>query len=106
MNQATIQNLMGNWVARESFTTLAEVRVIDPASSWEWYIFAINPEYPDEIMVVVNGWELTVEQLSYTELTEMRNLFGDELEVDNSYRPMPVHKIITELKAKRGEYVT
>lgn len=80
--------LMNNWGEKaDSMACLAEVRVYDPLSSWECYIYAMNPEDEDEIACIIAGFEVEVCDWRLSELNSVFNETGDTPELDTEYRP-------------------
>lgn len=98
------QKLMKNWGERaDSLECLAEVRVFDPLSSWECYIYAMNPDDQDEISCILNGFELEVSSWSMKSLQASFNEHGEHPIIDLEYRPrqaFELFKILNERKRK------
>ena len=78
---------------------LAEVRVYDPMSSWECYIYALNPEDEDEICCIIKGFFVEVTTWKLSELFQRFNVEGECPVVDYEYRPRracDLFKILSE----------
>lgn len=104
LNPHQKQKLMKSWGEKaDSMACLAEVRVFDPLSSWECYIYAINPDDEDEISCIINGFELEVSTWSMKSLEASFNEHGEHPIIDKEYRPrqaVDLFKILTERKIK------
>ena len=82
------EKLKENWGDKaDSLECYAEVRVFDPLSPWECFIYAMNPENEDEISCIVRGFEVEVMQWSLSELASRFNSNGDCVQLDYEYRP-------------------
>lgn len=84
----------------ESMNCYVEVRVFDPRSSWECYIYAMNPEDEDEICCIIKGFFVEVSAWKMSELANRFNSEGDNLQIDYSYNP---RKAVEELKRLKEE---
>jgi hypothetical protein len=91
INSAQSEKLKANWGDKaESMACMAEVRVYDPLSFWECYIFAQNPEDENEIMCLIHTNKLSspgVSKWTLQELCALYNQDGEGVEVDQEYRP-------------------
>lgn len=85
----------------DSMTCLAEVRVFDPLSNWECYIYAMNPDNDDEICCIINGFCVEVCDWSLEELCNRFNSEGERVQIDYEYRPRRALEIFKKL---RGDY--
>ena len=85
------KKLKANWgVKADSMACLAELRVYDPLSSWQCYIFAQNPENDNEIMCLISGGknlEPMVTEWTLHELSLLYNAHGEGVQIDQEYRP-------------------
>jgi hypothetical protein len=66
---------------------MAEVRVYDPLSSWECYIYALNPQDEDEICCIIKGFFVEVTTWKLSEIQQRFNSEGEHVVVDNEFRP-------------------
>ena len=85
---------------------LAEVRVYDPLSDWQCYIYAVNPNNDDEIMCLISGGknlEPIVTEWTFSELGLLYNSDGEGVQVDDEYRPRRVAEIFKKL-SETGVY--
>ena len=87
LNNQQKEKLKNNWANADSMECMAEVRVYDPLSFWECYIYAMNPEDEDIIACIIKGFTLEVCVWSMSELEKNFNRDGEFLEVDIEYRP-------------------
>jgi len=95
------KKLIANWGDEaEAMECTAEVRVYDPLSSWECYIYALNPENEDEIWCIVKGFFVEVSKWSLQELFSRYNTEGELVQVDDEYVPRHVSEIYRILKER------
>ncbi len=84
-----------------SMSCMAEVRIYDPLSAWECYIYAMNPEDEDEISCIINGFTIEAIEWRLNELYERYNVEGEPVQLDQEYRPRraaELFKILHERK--------
>lgn len=98
------QKLMRNWGEQaNSLNCFAEVRVYDPLSSWECYIYAMNPDNENEIQCLISGGRniepITTEWTMY-EISMLYNSHGEGVEIDEEYRPRVVSEILKKLEGR------
>lgn len=91
INAQTLSKLKQNWGDKaESLSCMSEMRVYDPLSDWQCYIYAVNPDNEDEIMCLISGGKniepLTTNWTLY-ELNLLYNSHGEGVEIDIEYRP-------------------
>src|ERR1043166_3094410 len=103
LSQKQTEKLKANWgELTETMECNAEVRVYDPLSDYECYIFGINQENEDEILCIINISGAEVAQWSLKELEACYNSHGEGLQVDFEYRPRQAKEIYRRLI--RGSY--
>jgi hypothetical protein len=94
-----MQKLQANWgELAEAMECNAEVRVYDPLSHWQAFIYAQNPEDLDQIKVIVGGFTIETCDMTVSELFQMYNGFGECVQVDPFFRPMKAAKLLRMLK--------
>ncbi len=82
-----------------SMACMAEVRVFDPLSPWECYIYALNPENEDEICCIIKGFSVEITEWRLSELASRFNAEGEPVQIDSNYRPQraaELFKILNE----------
>ncbi len=91
--------LKNNWGDKaNSMDCMVEVRVYDPLSSWECYIFAMNPDNEDEISCIIKGFFVEiVEAWSVKEIMSRFNSEGESLQIDYEYRPRKAAELFKTL---------
>mgnify|MGYP001564356948 CR=1 FL=1 len=98
-----IEILKNNWGAlADSLACNAELRVYDPLSRWECFVFAINPEDEDEMACIINGFDVEVCHWRFSELWARYNAHGEAPTIDREFRPRNAGEIYKTLKAKHG----
>jgi len=96
------EKLMENWGEKaECLTCNAEVRVYDPLSSWECYIYAMNPENNDEILCLISGFYVELCGWYMTELESCYNMIGEPPQLDSEYRPRQVSSLLKLITDRR-----
>lgn len=105
LNNKQIEKLTANWGEKaDSMACFAEVRVYDPLSFWECYIFALNPEDNDEIDCIVKVGKdqaPTVERWFLTNIKGLFNYHGEGVQLDNEYRPRRAAELFKKLSELR-----
>ncbi len=95
--------LMKNWGEKaDAMACKAEVRFYDTLSSWECFILAINPEEHDQIACIINGYIPDVHVWSFEELYGMYNSDGENLCLDNEFRPRLASEIFKDLRDRHA----
>lgn len=95
------EKLKASWGDKAtSMACMAEVRVYDPLSPWECYIYALNPENEDEICCILNGFTLEVCEWRLSELASRFNAEGERVQVDYDYRPCRAAELFKILNQK------
>lgn len=95
------ENLFKSWgEIADSMQCKAEVRVYDPLSSWECYIYALNPEDEDEMCCVINGFYVEAIKWRLSDLFSYYNMHGEAAEIDYEFRPREIGEIYKILKSK------
>ncbi len=102
LNTNQLDKLKSNWGEKaESMACMAEVRVYDPLSSWECYIYALNPQDEDEISCIIKGFTVEVCDWRLSEMFKHFNSHGEPPEIDVEYRPRraaELFKYLSELE--------
>jgi hypothetical protein len=100
-----VRALMQNWGDKaQALDCLAYTRFYDPLSSWECYIYAVNPEDPDEILCIIHGEFTSVEVWNIKALFTLFNAHGENLLLDQEYVAQNVRTILNNLARKHGTY--
>ncbi len=98
ISQNLKNKLMANWGEKaDSMACMAEVRIYDPLSPWECYIFAMNPEDEDEIACIFNGYSVEVCDWRLSEMATMFNELGENPLIDYEYRPRQAAALLKKL---------
>lgn len=92
------EKLKASWGDKaSSMACMAEVRVYDPLSPWECYIYALNPENEDEICCIIKGFFVEVCEWRLSELASRFNANGEPVQVDYEYRPRRAAELFKSL---------
>jgi len=75
-----------------SGSSIAKVKLFDPASSWTWYVAEYDAE-SREAFGLIDGHEKELGYFSMIELVEYRSPMGLPLERDIHYRPTPLAEL-------------
>lgn len=93
-----MQKLQSNWGdLADALECNAEVRVYDPHSSWQCYIYAQNPEYPDELKSILCGFSIEVCDICLSEIESLYNIYGEKVMIDEYFRPIKASKLLKKL---------
>ena len=94
----TKQKLLANWGEKaSSMACMAEVRIYDPLSPWQCYIYAMNPEDENEILCIIKGHEVEVCEWKMSELEIAFNSDGEPPLIDDEYRPILASEVYKKL---------
>lgn len=95
----TLKNkLKANWGERaDCLACNAEVRIFDPLSAWECYLYAMNPHDEDEIACILNGCFVSINRWSVKELQAVYNSSGLPPIIDCDYRPLQAQELYKKL---------
>lgn len=103
INKSTIARLMANWGDRaDAMACNAEIRLYDSSSDWCAYIFAMNPEDPDQVVCIFNGFDVGVETASMDHLLGLFNPNGDFPLIDRDFRPMDAQILLKKLTERKN----
>ena len=101
LSYSQIERLKKSWGEKaSSLSCKAEVRVYDPLSFWQCYIFALNPENEDEIECIIKTGRNEFPSVEKWTISEIKSLFNSEGEaviVDQEYRPIMAAQIFKKL---------
>jgi len=104
LNEITKQKLMKNWGEKaDSLECMAEVRVYDPSSSWECFIYALNPNDEDEIECIIRGSKMEEPFIcvwAFSRMASFSNSLMDGVVIDHEYRPMHAAILFNKLGGK------
>jgi len=103
LSDAVKNRLIKNWGDKaNALSCYAEVKFIDPLSSWVCYIFAMD-ENEENLQCLLYSDTLGVEitTQSINELQNKYNEHGEHPVIDNEYRRMRVTEIIRRLRHER-----
>lgn len=79
-------------------------KFFDPCGSWTWYVLNQDPETPDYLWGIVDGYEVEMGSFSLSELqTAKLAIPGLSIERDKFFEPMPAKDLWERLM--RGEHV-
>jgi len=94
LNNKQKEKLKASWGEKaSSMACMAEVRVYDPLSPWECYIYAMNPDDEDEICCLIKGFFVEVAEWRLNELASCFNAHGEPPKIDYEYRPRRVSEL-------------
>jgi len=85
----------------EAMECNAEVRVYDPNSSWQCFIYAMNPEDENEIMTIEAFGRPYEIHHGVGEMSRLLNMYqsnGEPLEIDFEFRPRNAGEILRKLR--------
>ena len=101
LNAKQKQALLKNWGEKaDALECLAEVRFYDPTSTWECYIYALNPQDEDEcdcIVKVSHQQRATIERWFLSNIALVFNRDGESVQIDEDYRPRVASEILKKL---------
>lgn len=99
------EKLKASWGEKaDCLATVAELRVFDPLSPWECFIYAMNPEDEDEIACILHGFTVEVCHWRLSELASHFNAEGESPIVDREFRPRKAETILRMLRGQNGSW--
>ena len=103
LTQIQKEKLKASWGEKaDCLAATAELRVYDPLSCWECYIFAMNPEDQDEIACILHGFTVEVCNWRLSELSNHFNEEGERPVFDRQYRPRKAETILRILEGRNA----
>ena len=97
--KAQAQYLFGNNMQQQMIVA----KFFDPCGSWTWYVMNQDPDDPDYLWGIVDGFEVEVGSFSLAELQTITGPLGLGIERDSHFRPRPAMDVWEKLN--RGEHV-
>ena len=95
------EKLKASWGEKAScMACMAEVRVYDPLSTWECYIYALNSEDEDGIECIIRLSDKQPASLETWRLSELfltYNVAGENVIIDHEYRPRNTEELFRVL---------
>lgn len=95
------QKLKQNWAGAEALACKAEVRLYDPASKWQCYLVAIDPQDDDTAYGIISSNPQEPPQATVFGLQSIFSMFnslGEGIRLDASYRPILASSILKKLQ--------
>lgn len=102
--QKTLDKLELNWGdVAEGMACKCELRIFDPTSSRELYVYAINQD--DDLFKAVYADSKTVDNIQeqFHELVMYLREMPDAFQIDNYYVPRNINEVYKKLKEMRNE---
>jgi hypothetical protein len=85
------------------FEQMVIAKLFDPCGSWTWYLMNQDPEDPDYLWGIVDGFEVEMGSISLSELESFKGKFGLGIERDLYFNPIPAREIWEKLN--KGQHV-
>jgi hypothetical protein len=96
------QRLRDNWGDKaNAMECYAEVKLIDPVTSWTCYVYALDPGDEDTILCLFPNGMSMIGEWSLDQLNTSYNLDGEYLVIDTEYRPMIASTLYRKLQGKK-----
>ena len=93
------EKLKKNWGEKaDSLQCKAEVRLYDDQSTWECFIYAMNPQDEDDVKLILKGFTVEICDGSMDALRSMFNANGEPLKRDYHYIPRMADTIYRKLR--------
>lgn len=94
LSESTKNKLKAHWGDKaDALDCMAELRVYDPLSAWQVYIYAMNPDDENEISILVSvnaGIPPFLTNATMHEINTLFNKDGEKFKIDVEYRPRNV----------------
>lgn len=82
----------------------AEARFYDPCSTWQCYLLAMNPQDQDEIVCILDGFDVELCNYSLKELFTKYNVEGECVMCDTEYKPRIAAQIFKTLNERKNPW--
>ncbi len=79
------------------------VKFFNPCGSWSWYVMNQDPEDPDYLWGIVDGFAVEMGSFSLSELQSFKGNFGIGIERDLYFTPIPAREVWEKLN--KGQHV-
>ncbi len=79
---------------------LIVAKFFDPQGSWSWYLMNQDPEDPDYLWGIVDGFEVEMGSFSLGELQHFRGRFGLGIERDLNFEPLSAKELWEKLNKR------
>jgi hypothetical protein len=79
------------------FGQMVVAKFFDPCGSWSWYVMNQDPEDPDYLWGIVDGFEVEMGSFSLSELESGNGRLGLGLERDLYFKPIPASEVWEKL---------
>ncbi len=79
---------------------LIVAKFFDPQGSWSWYLMNQDPEDPDYLWGIVDGFEVEMGSFSLGELQHFRGRFGLGIECDLNFKPLSAKELWEKLNKR------
>jgi hypothetical protein len=101
INATQSERLKANWGYKaDAMACMAEVRLYDPMSHWQCFIYAMNPEDDNEIQCILsvgNNTAPAIARWTLPEIIALYNSIGEGVQIDPEYRPRMASQIFKML---------
>lgn len=98
MNERLKKALMDNWGDKaNAMQCYAEVKFINPSTSWACYVYALDPADGDTIMCLVINFPGFLCEWSLKELLETYDIEGERVIEDPEFRRIRVSELFKRL---------
>lgn len=78
-------------------------KFFDPCGSWTWYLMNQDPNDPDYLWGIVDGFEIEIGSFSLSELQSVKGRLGLGIERDLYFSPINAKEVWDRLMA--GEHI-
>jgi len=103
ITKAIEKNAQKQFSKGSDMSQLVVAKFFDPCGSWTWYLMNQDPDDPDYLWGIVNGFEVEMGSFSLSELSSAKNALGIGIERDRYFTPQPASEIWRRLN--NGEHV-
>jgi len=97
MTKAIERKARAQFPKGSDFEQLVVAKFFDPTRNWTWYLMNQDPEDPDYLWGIVDGFEVEAGSFSLSELKAFKGRFGLGIERDLHFKPRPALEIWNKL---------
>lgn len=99
ITEAQSKQLQAQYTKEDTLGQKVLVKLFDPMSSWSWYLMNQDPEDPDYLWGIADGFEVEMGSISLSELEDIGKSRMLGIERDLHFRPMLARDLMAGLIA-------
>ena len=103
MTKEISDKAQAQYLSGSDMEQMVVARFFDPQGGWTWFLMNQDPEDPDYLWGIVDGFEVEVGSFSLSELQSFKGSFGIGIERDLYFTPLPAKDLYQNLVNPRDK---